>query len=619
MATKQENKAVTENSTKRMLSLEEELKRKLKFQRKKDTLLNSIGAIGWNEISTPLMVSLFTGLPICLMGEAGTGKTFIAKQVAGFLLSVSIAAIDASKCDWEELVGPYNMEAYMKGEIKYLKTPVSLFGKEFVFADEINRADNKVQNGFLEIMKDNTLNGMSTSIKYKWAAANYLTHEGTQPLTEALADRFVFVLDVPTLLSQSEKNLKQVTEQGADVDDHIISQYVPGWERISSKYKDMSEAFKEYMLGVGQEYAKIKGKLKIPEYVISLAKMYMGGLNHNSRDGKQTNPYLIEQRRVNQLVSAITAYLSVELYEYNQYIESLPEDKKEKAKLLKEEKDTWIHSLILECVLRNVNVALSGKEFNQSAIQTAHQTALKVIDSADLEDVIYRIKSETDLTKRFFLSLLHIEDEPLEIHDAFDRIYSKYDLNEDNQFGVKFNVDSKDLDGFDTFIPLLILTMKDSPFKKYWDKIPVELQTKINEMIEFAYQYKLLENNSDYQQEITDFLGKETFDELNDGKDLRSTYKDSHKSLSLADIVLRETTFRRFVADEGKFAVIALSLGEETKMTDAKKIAAEKKLREDQYNELVFPSYQYNVKKVNEELNKIKDILKIEGKENILI
>lgn len=606
-------------SSEKRLDVEGVIRKKTSFPKQKEKFLKDIGVIGWEKNSTPLMVSLFTGLPMCLIGDAGLGKTFAAKQVNKYLLATNICVIDASKADWEELVGPYSMKKYNQDEIEYLKTPMSIWNKEFIFVDEITRADTKIQNGLLEVLNEGTLQGMPTDISYKWAASNPLSYEGTQSLSEALADRFAFVLDIPGVMQMTEQDLREITKQGSSVNDKVMSRYLDSskYKKLETQYEVKAEEFNKYLCGVGATYLDIKEKLKIDEYCVCLTRYYQSNLKRNA--DKNHNHFTIEARRMNMLMSVITTTLAVELYEYNTYIKSLsPEDKKKKE-LTTQEKTSWLHSLILQTLKWSDNTKISGKVVPPQGLEEAHSAALQFIDANDLGvREILDIKSEPDMFKKFCKAMFSFNNQPLEIHNVFTSISESFDLNEGNEFGT-INVDKEDiLDGYDTFLPTIFFTSKASPLRKYMTVLEPELQDKMNTFQQFAQQARLLEDPKDFidwTPTIQEYLGKTTIvDEFHDGKAYSTTVEARILELAKEEQFIRDVVFRRLLTAEGVYSRIALSLGEREKMTGKQKeIDKENVICSQQVKEYILPYFQQIDYKVRKEFAKLKEVMEEYG------
>jgi MoxR-like ATPase len=94
------------------------------------------------------------------------------------------------------------------GELRFVRTPASIWGARAVFLDEISRCRFDMQNKLFSIVYDRKVQGIELEgLAYRWAAMNPPPREdqdatadaylGCQPLDPALADRFAFVVEVP--------------------------------------------------------------------------------------------------------------------------------------------------------------------------------------------------------------------------------------------------------------------------------------------------------------------------------------------------------------------------------------------------------------------------------------
>ena len=621
--------ATVQASNTKKLDMEGRIKQKTSFIKKKDIFFESVGVIGWNKISTGMVASILTGIPILFIGEAGLGKTFACKQIMRYLilgvenkmaLNSALSIIDASKVDWEELVGPYNLKSYEVGKIEYLSTPMSLWKKRGLFIDEITRSSDKVQNGMLELTREKELQGMPTDLELVWAASNPLTHEGTQTLNEALSDRFGMVLDIPNLLELGEENLRKVLDQGSSADDKVLSKYLPkSYKKLEDQYAIQKEQFVEYLKAVGERYVKVMGKLDIKEYVAVLGRAYQSNLKKGKK-GDSVNPFTLETRRIQYLKTLITATLAVELTEYELYIASLPKADRKAKEMTSHEMTSWMHGIIYKTLEWNENTQISGKSLNETALQEAHTLALKVIDAKDwgVKEML-DIKSEPDQTKKFFKCIAALDTQPLEIHNVFTEIENSFELNEENEFGTKHVDKDLILNGYDTFLPTLFLTAKSSPMRHYLDKLEPEMVDKMTTFQQFAYQARLLETPQDFVDwtpTIQEHLGKVTIvDELNDKTPYEKTVTKEILALGKEEQFLRDIVFRRLLTCEGVYARIALSLGEREKITDKKSDAWKK---EDEIcakvvaNDIL-PYFQAIDYKVRKEWAKIKEVVEDYG------
>ena len=153
--------------------------------------------IGQQNMVTCLLIGLLSNGHVLLEGVPGLAKTLTIKSLA--------KAVDApfSRIQFTpdllpaDIVGTmiYNQQ---KNEFVVRKGPIF---SNFILADEINRAPAKVQSALLEAMQEKqvTIGGNSYQLSEPFlvlATQNPLEQEGTYPLPEAQADRFMLKVSI---------------------------------------------------------------------------------------------------------------------------------------------------------------------------------------------------------------------------------------------------------------------------------------------------------------------------------------------------------------------------------------------------------------------------------------
>ncbi len=109
-------------------------------------ILESLGIFGWKEQDENLvMASLLTGDPLLLIGNHGCAKTLVANKTAEALNKKALV-YDASKAMFEDVLGYPNVEKLKKGLVEYIPSPVTIWDKELVVIDELNRAIPELQS-----------------------------------------------------------------------------------------------------------------------------------------------------------------------------------------------------------------------------------------------------------------------------------------------------------------------------------------------------------------------------------------------------------------------------------------------------------------------------------------
>lgn len=163
--------------------------------------------VGKDDIIQLLLTSIIAGGHILLEDVPGTGKTVMAKTLAG-----SIAG-EFSRIQFTPDLLPsdvtgihyYNQK---EGEFVLRKGPVF---SNIVLADEINRATPRTQSSLLECMEEHqiTIDGETSKLQEPFlviATQNPVETAGTFPLPEAQLDRFLMKLSMglPTVEEEIE-------------------------------------------------------------------------------------------------------------------------------------------------------------------------------------------------------------------------------------------------------------------------------------------------------------------------------------------------------------------------------------------------------------------------------
>jgi MoxR-like ATPase len=165
--------------------------------------LERIGLIGLSSLEAPLLAALVTGSPLLLIGTHGTAKSLLLTRVAS-ALGLEFRHYNASLLNFDDLVG-FPLPG-KDGTLQYVRTPASIWGAGAVIFDEVSRCRPDIQNKLFPIIHERKVQGISLDgLRYRWAAMNPPTtddddngYSGSEPLDAALADRFAFIVDMPT-------------------------------------------------------------------------------------------------------------------------------------------------------------------------------------------------------------------------------------------------------------------------------------------------------------------------------------------------------------------------------------------------------------------------------------
>ena len=173
----------------------------------KSLITEPLGLFGWSRLEPVILAALASESPMLLIGKHGSAKSFILERLAE-ALNMEYRCYNASLINYDDLVGipiPINNNT----SLSYISNPNSIWDSEVVFIDEINRTKPELQNKLFPIIYDKRVQGINLKkLKYRWAAMNppskdeddedELSYIGAMPLDPALADRFPFIVEVPT-------------------------------------------------------------------------------------------------------------------------------------------------------------------------------------------------------------------------------------------------------------------------------------------------------------------------------------------------------------------------------------------------------------------------------------
>lgn len=176
--------------------------------------LARLGLMGLSSIEAPLLAALATEQPLLLIGPHGTAKSLLLTRVAE-ALDLTFRHYNASLLNFDDLVGFPIPGAH--GSLEYLKTPAAIWGAGAVIFDEISRCRPDVQNKLFPIIHERKVQGLPlTDLRFRWAAMNPPCtleedsgYAGSEPLDCALADRFAYVVQMPSW--ESFTRLEQLT------------------------------------------------------------------------------------------------------------------------------------------------------------------------------------------------------------------------------------------------------------------------------------------------------------------------------------------------------------------------------------------------------------------------
>lgn len=171
--------------------------------------LAGLGIHGMGSIEPLVLGALAAEVPLLLIGAHGTAKSLLLVRAAE-ALGLDWRHYNASLVNFDDLIG-FPLPG-PNGSLDYVRTPAAIWGAGAVIFDEISRCRPDVQNKIFPIVHERRAQGLLLEdLRHRWAAMNPPAGDGvednylgSEPLDAALADRFAFILRMPSWASLSE-------------------------------------------------------------------------------------------------------------------------------------------------------------------------------------------------------------------------------------------------------------------------------------------------------------------------------------------------------------------------------------------------------------------------------
>ena len=165
--------------------------------------------VGQNAVVEQILISIFSGGHVLLVGVPGLAKTLMVDTIAKTL------GLDFKRIQFtpdlmpSDILGSEILDN--NRQFKFIKGPVF---SNIVLADEINRTPPKTQAALLEAMQERsvTVAGHRYELNQPYfvlATQNPIEQEGTYPLPEAQMDRFLMKMSMGYPNRQEEKAILQ--------------------------------------------------------------------------------------------------------------------------------------------------------------------------------------------------------------------------------------------------------------------------------------------------------------------------------------------------------------------------------------------------------------------------
>ncbi len=207
----------------KIIKVEKEAGKMKSYKETFDNVSKEVGRVivGQKGVVEQMLIAILCNSNALLEGYPGLAKTMIAKslsQVMDLKFSRIQSTPDLMPSD---ITGTYIIEE-TGGKRSFKFQPGPVFSN-IVLADEINRATPKTQSALLEAMQEKQVTVGNSTFKldmpfFVLATQNPIEQEGTYPLPEAQADRFLLKIKVeyPTL-DEEERIVDLYTTEVRDI------------------------------------------------------------------------------------------------------------------------------------------------------------------------------------------------------------------------------------------------------------------------------------------------------------------------------------------------------------------------------------------------------------------
>ncbi|MBU1704716.1 MAG: AAA family ATPase, partial [Nanoarchaeota archaeon] len=186
-----------------------------------DTLYKEIGkvVVGQNEMIEQVMIAVLCESNALLEGYPGLAKTLAVKTLADAMDLKFNRIQNTPDLMPSDITGTYIIEE-VAGKRQFKFQPGPVFAN-ILLADEINRATPKTQSALLEAMQEQQVTVGNSTFKldlpfFVLATQNPIEQEGTYPLPEAQADRFLLKIMASYPTEDEEEKIVDIYTSGSE-------------------------------------------------------------------------------------------------------------------------------------------------------------------------------------------------------------------------------------------------------------------------------------------------------------------------------------------------------------------------------------------------------------------
>lgn len=207
--------------------------------------------VGQDEVVEQVLLSIFSGGHVLLIGVPGLAKTLLVNTVAE-ALGLKFKRIQFTPDLMpSDILGAEILDK--NREFKFIKGPVFA---NIILADEINRTPPKTQAALLEAMQERAVSVAGHRYKldepyFVLATQNPIEQEGTYPLPEAQLDRFMFAINLEYPSFEEEVEVVKMTTSGktTSVSPMFTAEEIIGFQQLIRRVP-VADNVVEYAVGL---------------------------------------------------------------------------------------------------------------------------------------------------------------------------------------------------------------------------------------------------------------------------------------------------------------------------------------------------------------------------------
>lgn len=296
-------------------------------------ILDRLSIFGIPErIENGILASLTLGDPALLIGAPGTAKTDTVQMIGSALRErsrqkhpnekekwLNFAIYDASKIEYEDLLGIMNAKALSEGRMEYIHTPTTVWGKRLVCYDEFNRTNPDRQSNLLEHIRSRTIQGLPTGTQFILAAMNPYGDTGTEELSDALVDRFLYYLEFPEFDDFPDPVKQLIIERIGQADCVALKKF---WDGADNSLTVKDDEVNDHLAEAGNHIETMIGRSMVlfgeiqKEYgnkITNLIRQCFDSLNADMEGNTDERVSLLSGRRAGLVRRGLLAHRAVEL------------------------------------------------------------------------------------------------------------------------------------------------------------------------------------------------------------------------------------------------------------------------------------------------------------------